>query len=56
MVPGLLFKRGMRVEMPVYASHHEEKFFPEPEKFRPERFLDEEEQIIPFSYRPFGGL
>ncbi len=39
--------------------HHNPEFFPEPEKFKPERFLKRddgsEEGVIPFSYIPFGG-
>lgn len=36
--------------------HHNPNFFPEPEKFTPERFLKpNSETIVPFSYLPFGG-
>ena len=56
LTPDLLIKKGTRINMPVYASHHTPEFFPEPEKFRPERFLKENVgDIIPFTYRPFGG-
>jgi len=42
--------------MPVYGSHHTEEFFPEPEKFNPERFLKENQsQLQPYTFRPFGG-
>lgn len=52
----MLIKKGTRVLMPTYASHMNPEFFPEPEEFRPERFLKENtDQIIPFTYRPFGG-
>ena len=48
---------GMIVDMPIYASHHEPEFFPEPAKFDPERFLKENAtDIIPHTYRPFGGI
>ena len=44
------------MDMPIYASHHEPEFFPEPAKFDPERFLKENAtDIIPHTYRPFGG-
>ncbi len=56
IAPGMLIKKGMKVEMPIYASHHDETFFPHPSEFRPERFLKENSaDIIPFTYRPFGG-
>ena len=36
--------------------HYNPKYFAEPEKFQPERFLkSNESQIVPFSYIPFGG-
>lgn len=35
--------------------HHDPEYFPEPEKFIPERFGDENKQSIqPYTYLPFG--
>ncbi|XP_011150784.3 cytochrome P450 9e2-like isoform X1 [Harpegnathos saltator] len=40
---------------PVYALHHDPKYFPNPSKFDPERFSDEcKENIVPYTYLPFG--
>lgn len=40
---------------PVYGFHHDSKYFPNPEKFDPERFSDENKHnIIPGTYLPFG--
>ena len=48
--------KGTRITMPAWTSHHNEEFFPEPEKFWPERFMKENaNSIIPFTFRPFGG-
>jgi len=55
-VNGLNFKKGTYVQIPIYASHHWEEFFPEPEKFIPDRFFRENlSEIKPFTFRPFGG-
>lgn len=52
---GLVLEKGMRVHLPVYHLHHNPEFFPNPEEFRPERFLGEEKRNIkPYTYIPFG--
>ncbi|XP_059085757.1 cytochrome P450 3A24-like [Tigriopus californicus] len=33
------FKKGTIIQIPVYAIHHHEEFYPEPELFNPDRFL-----------------
>ncbi|XP_051157199.1 cytochrome P450 9e2-like [Leptopilina boulardi] len=41
--------------LPIYALHHDENNFPNPEKFDPERFNDDNKKNInPHSYIPFG--
>lgn len=48
-------KAGMSVTLPVYAIHYDEQYFPDPERFDPERFSDEnKQQIIKGTYMPFG--
>ncbi|XP_011865323.1 PREDICTED: cytochrome P450 9e2-like [Vollenhovia emeryi] len=40
---------------PIYDLHHDPKYFPNPEKFDPERFSEEnKDNVIPYSYLPFG--
>lgn len=29
---------GITVAIPIYQIHHDERFYPQPEQFRPERF------------------
>lgn len=41
--------------IPVYSIHYNSKFYPEPEKFRPERFGDEEmSKRPPYTFLSFG--
>ncbi|PBC28693.1 Cytochrome P450 [Apis cerana cerana] len=43
------------VWFPVYGLHHDPKYFPDPEKFDPERFNDANKRnIVPYTYMPFG--
>jgi cytochrome P450 len=39
-----------------YITHRDERFFPDPERFEPERWTAEAKQSRPpFSFFPFGG-
>jgi cytochrome P450 len=41
--------------IPVMALHHDPKYYPEPERFDPERFSEEEKQKrTHYVYLPFG--
>lgn len=43
------------VWLPIYAIHRDAKYFPDPEKFDPERFSDDNKhKVEPFTYLPFG--
>jgi cytochrome P450 len=37
----------------IYLTHHREDIYPDPDEFRPERFL--ERRYSPYEYLPFGG-
>ena len=53
---GMLIRKGTYIRMPIMASHMNPDFFPNPEAFKPERFLKENyDQIIPFTFRAFSG-
>lgn len=51
----LQLKVGDGVWLPCFAIQNDPKYFPNPEKFDPERFSDEnKDKIQPFTYFPFG--
>jgi cytochrome P450 family 9 len=48
-------KKGDVIWFPIYAFHHDHKHFPNPEKFDPERFNNENKHTINNAiYMPFG--
>jgi len=53
---GYRIPRGTWVFISPYATHHDPRFFPDPERFDPDRFSPERQQAMPqFAYIPFGG-
>jgi cytochrome P450 len=47
---------GSEVVLWIYHTHHDARWFPEPERFRPERFAPEAEAELPkLAYLPFGS-
>ena len=45
----------MAIRIPVYAMHHDPQYFPDPEQFRPERFMPENKsQLTAYTFLPFG--
>ncbi|KAM4820706.1 cytochrome P450 3A12-like isoform 3-T4 [Thomomys bottae] len=55
-INGMLIPKNLLMIVPVYALHHDTKYWPEPEEFRPERFSKKnKESINPYVYMPFGA-
>jgi cytochrome P450 family 9 len=49
-------EKGKIVFLPVYQIHHDADYYPEPEKFNPHRFSDENRQnLVSGTYLPFGS-
>ncbi|KAI8786628.1 cytochrome P450 3A7 [Biomphalaria glabrata] len=54
-INGVHIPKGMVVLIPVYAIHNDPNFWPEPEKFDPERFTPENKETRhPYAFFPFG--
>ncbi|XP_054166760.1 cytochrome P450 3A14-like [Oppia nitens] len=53
---GIQLFAGQEVEIPVYAIHHSDEFYPNAHQFDPDRFMPENRhKIIPYTYLPFGA-
>jgi cytochrome P450 len=56
VVGGYRFVKNAGVLLASYAAHRNERYFPEPERFVPERWDNDFEKNIPkYAYFPFGG-
>ncbi|XP_059470470.1 uncharacterized protein LOC132193665 [Neocloeon triangulifer] len=56
-VPGTdsIIEAGTTLSVPIYPLHRDPEYFPDPEKFDPERFSEENKaNIKPYTYLPFG--
>ena len=55
-IGGYSIPAGAQVVMSQYVNHHDPKFFPNPQKFEPERWTKDMKAKLPkFAYFPFGG-
>lgn len=51
----IVIEKGTRVLIPAYGLHHDPDYFPDPDKFDPDRFSEENKGKIPsYAYLPFG--
>src|SRR5690606_41138126 len=51
---GYRIPKGYRVAIGPRSVHFEDEYYPDPERFDPQRWLGADERP-PFSYIPFGG-
>ncbi len=60
-IGGYTIPKGTRVLPNLWALHHDPEFWKDPEEFRPERFLDEDGNVVPADHAnrkhlmPFGA-
>jgi cytochrome P450 len=55
-VGGYSVPQGANIIVSQWVTHRDERFFPEPAAFRPERWTEDFERGLPkFAYFPFGG-
>ncbi|XP_075539623.1 cytochrome P450 3A9-like [Dermacentor variabilis] len=55
VVGKIAIDEGTLIRIPIFAIQHDEKYFPDPEVFDPERFLGKnKERVVPFTFLPFG--
>ncbi|KAL4230411.1 Cytochrome P450 3A4 [Mactra antiquata] len=55
-IKGLKFKKGDDITIGTHGIHSNPLYWPDPDKFDPERFAPENKhKIIPYSYLPFGA-
>lgn len=51
----LLIEKGTGISVPIVAFHYDPQYFPNPQRFDPERFSEANKQnIVSGSYMPFG--
>uniref|UniRef100_A0A0K8TUI8 unspecific monooxygenase n=1 Tax=Epiphyas postvittana TaxID=65032 RepID=A0A0K8TUI8_EPIPO len=51
----IILRKGQSVQISLWVFHHDPNYFPEPDKFDPERFSESNKhKIDPFVYMPFG--
>ncbi|XP_013100693.2 probable cytochrome P450 4s3 [Stomoxys calcitrans] len=51
----LVVPKGASISLLVYMTHRDEKYFPDPERFDPQRFLQKDKEMHPFSFVAFSA-
>ncbi|XP_054154796.1 cytochrome P450 3A8-like [Oppia nitens] len=52
---GLKIPKGMNVSFDIETLHHNPDYYPEPDCWKPDRFMPENrDRLVPYTYMPFG--
>ncbi|XP_054157189.1 cytochrome P450 9e2-like [Oppia nitens] len=52
---GITIPKGMIVNFDIQVLHHNPEYYPEPDRWDPERFMPyNREKLVPYTYMPFG--
>lgn len=52
---GFTLDKGVSIMVPISGLHYDPEYYPDPEKYDPERFSDENKKnLTPYTYLPFG--
>ncbi|XP_054157190.1 cytochrome P450 3A8-like [Oppia nitens] len=52
---GLTIPKGMIVNFDIEVLHHNPDYYPEPDRWNPERFMPyNRDKLVPYTYMPFG--
>lgn len=53
---GIVVEKETIIQIPVHAIHHSDEFYPESNRFIPDRWLPENrDKLVPYTFLPFGG-
>uniref|UniRef100_A0A914DS23 Cytochrome P450 n=1 Tax=Acrobeloides nanus TaxID=290746 RepID=A0A914DS23_9BILA len=55
VINGIHIPKGCQIAVPIYLIHYDDKYYPNPQKFDPDRWLPEEKaKRDPLTWLPFG--
>ncbi|WP_247000091.1 cytochrome P450 [Halosolutus gelatinilyticus] len=55
-IDGYRIPEGSKISLPQFRLHVDDRFYDDPDEFRPERWTDEMRESLPeYAYFPFGG-
>lgn len=52
---GFTLGKGVSIIVPISGLHYDPQYYPQPDKYDPERFSDDNKKnLTPYTYLPFG--